>query len=158
MNSKNKHLSPVLFHVGWRYILRHPLQSLLMILGITLGVAVVIAIDIANASASRAFDLSVDVIAGKATHQIVGGPDGLDERVYTDLRRSGVVLESAPILVDYVLIPVFGETPIQLLGVDPFVEAPFRNYLNASNEPAPASTVELVFGSTQHDPDFKRYS
>ena len=56
--------------------MRHPWQSLLMVLGITLGVAVVVAIDLANASASRAFDLSTEAVAGRATHQIDGGPAG----------------------------------------------------------------------------------
>jgi ABC-type lipoprotein release transport system permease subunit len=50
----------LLFRIGFRYLLHHPFQSALMILGITLGVAVVVAIDIANASASRAFDLSTE--------------------------------------------------------------------------------------------------
>jgi len=45
-----------------------------MILGITLGVAVAIAIDLANVSASRAFDLSTEAVAGRTTHQIIGGP------------------------------------------------------------------------------------
>jgi putative ABC transport system permease protein len=66
-------------NTGWRYLLRHPWQSVLMVLGITLGVAAVIAVDLANASASRAFDLSTGSVAGRATHQITGGPQGLDE-------------------------------------------------------------------------------
>ena len=50
-----------------------------MILGIALGVAVVVSIDIANASSARAFELSAETVAGRATHQISGGPQGLDE-------------------------------------------------------------------------------
>ena len=79
-----------LWRIGWRYLLRHPWQSVLMVLGITLGVAVVVAVDLANASASRAFDLSTSAVAGKATHQITGGPQGLEENIYTDLRRAGL--------------------------------------------------------------------
>ena len=37
-----------LFKVAWRYLLGHPLQSALMLLGITLGVAVAVSVDIAN--------------------------------------------------------------------------------------------------------------
>ncbi len=54
-------------NVGWRYLRRHPWQTALMILGIALGVAVMVAIDLANSAASRAFDLSTDAIAGRAT-------------------------------------------------------------------------------------------
>jgi putative ABC transport system permease protein len=118
-----------LWLTGWRYLLRRPWQSLLMALGVTLGVAVVIAVDLANASASRAFDLSAETVAGRATHQITGGPQGLDEAVYTRLRRAGIPVPSAPALVEYVASPQLGDTPLQLLGVDPFAEAPFRSYL-----------------------------
>ena len=124
--------SRALFHLGWRYLLRHPWQSLLMVLGIMLGVAVVVAIDLANASASEAFDLSAQAVAGRATHQIVGGPAGLDESLYTALRRAGFEAGGAsiaPVLSEYVTSPQLGNRPFQLLGVDPFAEAPFRGYL-----------------------------
>src|SRR5688572_23571628 len=119
-----------LWRIGWRGLIRHPLQTALMILGITLGVAVVVAIDLANASASRAFDLSVESIAGRATHQITGGPTGLDEEVYVKLRRAGVVDSAAPVVSEYVTSPQLGDRPIRLLGIDPFAEAPFRSYLS----------------------------
>ena len=118
---------------AWRYLRRHPWQSLLMVLGISLGVAVVIAIDLANASASRAFDLSAESVAGRATHQIVGGPNGLDEAIYTQLRREGFPYPSAPVVSGYLTSPQLGDRPIQILGVDPFSEAPFRSYLGGGS-------------------------
>lgn len=124
--------SKTLLNVGWRYLLRHPWQSILMVVGITLGVAVVVAIDLANASASQAFDLSTEAVAGRATHQIVAGPQGLDQGVYTALRRAGLAndgVASAPVLNDYVTASQLGGRPLQLLGVDPFAEAPFRSYV-----------------------------
>ncbi len=93
-------LSRTLLNVGWRYLLRHPWQSVLMILGITLGVAVMVAIDLANVSASQAFDLSTEAVAGRATHQIVGGPQGLDESVYVALRRAGLTDEGIAVRAD----------------------------------------------------------
>ena len=136
--------SKTLLNIGWRYLLRHPWQSVLMILGITLGVAVVVAVDLANASASRAFDLSTETVAGSATHQITGGPHGLEESLFTGIRRSGIPVDSAPVVTDYVSSPQLGDRPLQLLGVDPFSETPFRSYLGARQEaagstrPAPA--------------------
>ena len=118
-----------LARIGFRYLFRHPWQSALMVLGIALGVAVIVAIDLANNAASRAFDLSTDAITGKATHQIIGGPVGLDETIYTTLRVSGRVPYAAPIISDYITSSQLGSRPLQLLGVDPFAEAPFRAYL-----------------------------
>ncbi len=124
-------MNRTLTNIGWRTLLRHPWQAALMVLGIALGVAVMVAIDLANSAASRAFDLSTDAIAGRATHQIVGGPAGLDETLYARLRAAGV-RDAAPVVTDYVTSPQLGERPLQLLGVDPFAEAPFRSYLVGS--------------------------
>ena len=124
--------SRTLWNIGWRYLLRHPWQSALMVLGITLGVAVAVAVDLANASATRAFDYSTDSVAGRATHQVIAGPQGLEEVFYVDLRRRGLAgddIPAAPIVTDYVYSPQLGGRPFQLLGVDPFAEAPFRTYL-----------------------------
>lgn len=100
-----------------------------MVLGISLGVAVVVAVDLANASASRAFDLSTATVAGKATHQITGGPNGLDESIYSRLRRAGLISSAAPVISQYISAPMLGNVPLQLLGIDPFAEAPFRDFL-----------------------------
>ena len=61
-----------------------------MILGIALGVGVMVAIDLANESASTAFDLSTQAITGKATHSIQASSDGLDENIYTTLAQAGL--------------------------------------------------------------------
>jgi len=122
-------MSPFLIRLAQRYLFRHPWQSVLMILGITLGVAVAVAVDLANASASRAFSLSTEAVAGKATHYIAGGPLGLEEELYTRVRRSGIQAASAPVVSSYVSSPELGGGLLQLLGVDPFAEGPFRTYL-----------------------------
>jgi putative ABC transport system permease protein len=117
-----------------------------MVLGIALGVAVVVAVDLANVSASRAFDLSVDSVAGRATHHVVGGPQGLDELLYARLRQAGVVDAAAPIVTAYATSPDLDGRPVQLLGVDPFAEAPFRSYFSARDT---ASLPQLTAFLTQ---------
>jgi putative ABC transport system permease protein len=124
-------MNHALWRIGWRYLWRHPWQAVLMLVGIALGVAMVVSIDLANSAASRAFDLSTEAIAGRATHQIVGGSTGLDESLYTRLRVQGGVTDAAPVVTDYFTSPQLGGRPMQLLGVDPFAEAPFRSYLSA---------------------------
>lgn len=71
-------MKPLLIKTSVRYLLRHPWQIGLSILGVALGVAVVIAIDLANTSARRAFTISTETITGRTTHQIVGGAQGVD--------------------------------------------------------------------------------
>lgn len=124
-------LSPVIFRLGRRYISRRLLQSVLFVLGVALGVAMVIAIDIANGSASRAFDLSAESITGKATHQIISGPGGLPTALYRAIRLELGIRDSAPVVEQYVRALQLGEQPMRLLGVDAFAEPPFRSYLTA---------------------------
>jgi putative ABC transport system permease protein len=119
----------LLLRTSLRYLLRHPWQIGLCVLGVALGVAVVVAIDLANASARRAFDLSAESVAGRATHQVVGGPAGLDERLYRTLRVDAGLRESAPIVEGYLRAPALPGQTLQLFGIDPFAEAPFRSYL-----------------------------
>ncbi len=121
--------APILLRLARRYISRRFLQSLLFVLGVALGVAMVIAIDLANTSASRAFDLSTESVTGKATHQISGGPGGLPTDVYTRLRLELGLREVAPVVSDYVRAVNLGDQPLRLLGVDVFAEPPFRSYL-----------------------------
>src|SRR5215470_19713182 len=86
----------------WRasigHLLRHPWQMGLSVLGIALGVAVAVSIHLANDSARRAFDLATEAVTGRATHQIVGGPSGLAESVYGDLRVGLGIRRAAPIV------------------------------------------------------------
>ena len=124
-------MNTMLWRASRRYLNRHPLQMGLSILGIALGVAVVVAVDLANQSAQRAFDLSMQSVTGRATHQIVAGPGGLDESLYVRLRRLGVIPFSAPVVSGYVAYQ--GQT-LQLLGIDPFAERRFRNLLNYLSE------------------------
>ena len=122
-----------------RTLLRHPLQFAIMTLGIALGVAVMVSIDLANASALRAFDLSASAVTGRATHAIIASGDGVDESVYVRLRTDPQWqhrIESAPLVMTYVVSPQLGEVAFTLLGIDPLAEAPFRSYLGASGEAA----------------------
>jgi len=115
--------------IALRHSTKHPVQSLLLILGIALGVAMIVAIDLANGSAKQAFALSTDAIAGKTTHQITAAPTDLPSTLYRDLRLKLGLRNIAPIVSGLVLLPQADKLPLQLLGVDPFAEAPFRNYL-----------------------------
>lgn len=134
MAAQRVSFSPSLLNVGWRYLAAHRWQSALMVLGIALGVAVMVAIDLANASASRAFELSTEAVTGKATHQILGDPEGMDERIYSQLRLEGAVDLAAPVVTVYLSAPQLGNRPFQLLGIDPFADAPFRAYLRGGQQ------------------------
>ncbi|NOK57278.1 MAG: ABC transporter permease [Chloroflexi bacterium AL-W] len=122
-------ISTTLFKTTMRHLLRHPWQFGLAILGVALGVAVVVSIDLANDSASRAFAISTETLVGRTTHQIVGGSNGVDEAVYRQLRTELGVRAAAPVVEGYATAPQNPGLTLRILGIDPFAEAPFRPYL-----------------------------
>jgi putative ABC transport system permease protein len=136
-------LSIILWLSSLRYLMRHPWQVGLAVLGVSLGVAVVVSIDLANQSAKRAFALSTEAVAGRATHTITGGPGGLAEDLYRRLRVEAGVRTVAPVVEGYASLPAedlksLKEIPgrrFQLLGIDPFAEMPFRPYLSDTASP-----------------------
>ncbi|MCX6044718.1 MAG: ABC transporter permease [Chloroflexi bacterium] len=132
-----------LLRLAWRYAWRRPFQSLFFILGVAIGVAMIVAIDLANGSAERAFALGTETITGRATHQIVGGPSGLDEQIYTRLRRELGYRQSAPVVENYVIATTLDAQPMRLLGIDPFADQPFRSYLGEGDAAAGASATFL---------------
>ena len=127
-----------LLRLAWRHSWRRPLQSIFLVVGVAIGVAMIVAIDLANGSANRAFALGTEQITGRATHQVVGGPDGVDAAVYARLRRDLAFRLSAPVVESYVSVPQLDAQPMRLLGIDPFAEPPFRSYLGGQSVDAAA--------------------
>ena len=112
---------------GWRFLQRHPGQLGLALVGIALGVAVVVGVDLANDSARRAFELSSALVTGRATHQLVGVDGTLPERVYARLRRETRIHRAAPVIEASVRLPRLPDRSFTLLGIDPFSESPVRD-------------------------------
>lgn len=109
-----------LWAASFRHLLRHPAQLALALVGLSLGVATIVAVDIATASSRRAFELSMDAVNGAATQQIIGGPQGIDEALYVGLRTSEDLGELqpalAPVVEGYVTVE---DRTMQLVGLDP---------------------------------------
>ncbi|MFN3596538.1 MAG: ABC transporter permease [Rubricoccaceae bacterium] len=116
-----------------RYLLRHPWLTALSVLGVAVGVAVVVAVDLANASATRAFQLSGEAVTGRATHQVVGGPGGLEAGLYRRLRVDLGVREAAPVADGFVRPEADSARVLQVLGVDLFAEDAFRPYVGSGD-------------------------
>jgi len=130
---------PVVYRANISYLLRHPWQLALSVLGISIGVAVIIAVDLANESARKAFLLSMDTVTGKATHQIIGGPRGIDENLYAALRVEHGIRSIAPIVEGFVTV---NDSSLQVLGVDLFAEQEMRAFTwQPSSESSPDTTT-----------------
>ena len=128
-------MSGLLLRSSLRHLGRHPLLTGLSVIGIALGVAVVVAIDLASGSARRAFDLSNESVNGRTTHQVVGAtPESLVDGIYVTLRRDLGIATAAPVVEGYA---TRGAGPpgraLRVFGVDPFAEGPFRTFGGAGS-------------------------
>ena len=112
----------MLWAANFRHLLRHPLQLLLALVGLALGVATIVAVDVATGSAARAFELSLAAVQGPATHELDAGPTGLDEAFYVHLVRTLHDIRLNPVVDGYVTV---GDQSLQLLGIDPLGAAGF---------------------------------
>ncbi len=118
------------------YLWRHPWQLAMAITGVCIGVAVIVAVDLANASARLAFTESLEAVTGEASHQVVGGPGGIDETLYVSLRTQHGFDQAAPVVEAEAQL---GERRFNLLGVDLFAEGTLRSYRFSGNTDAASS-------------------
>ncbi len=136
---------PALYRASAGYLLRHPWQLGLALLGICIGVAVIVAVDLATESSRRAFFLSMETLTGEATHQVIGGPGGLPESLYVELRVERGFRSIAPVVEGRASL---NGADVRILGVDLFAEQQIRNFsLDVSDDAGPgAATAESLFG------------
>lgn len=123
-----KFFSPLLLRAGLRYLLRHRWQGLLALSGIALGVAVVLAVDLANSGARAAFELSAQQLQGRATHRLAVPGAALPDDVYVSLMRAPGAPPMAPVVSGWVSVEGRAGR-YHLVGFDLFAEAPFRSQL-----------------------------
>ena len=93
-----------------------PLRALLTAAAVTLGVAVIVAVDLASEASMGSFRSSLESLQGSASYEItqVGG---IPETVYGDLARLAEPLAFSPRIEGFALLPETGER-VPLFGVD----------------------------------------
>ncbi|HEV8184431.1 MAG TPA: FtsX-like permease family protein, partial [Chthoniobacterales bacterium] len=97
-------------------------------LSVALGVAVYLAIQIANHSANRAFSATVDLVAGKAD-LLVSAPGGsLPETTFPAVAQAEGVARATPVVRGFVTLPDYPGEYLQVLGVDVFTDSQFRTF------------------------------
>jgi putative ABC transport system permease protein len=113
-----------------RRLLAEPIRGALSVSGIALGVAVVLAIQIANQSALGGFRAALDTMAGKTSLEIVGAGVGVDERALAGLAWLGDWGEVSPVIEgEAMALRDDGRAEaVRVLGIDILKDQPFREY------------------------------
>jgi putative ABC transport system permease protein len=105
-------------------------RTALTVAGVALGVAVVLAIRLANASALGGFSAALDVVAGKTSLEVVGVGTGVDEARLAALGWLRAWGDVSPVIESEALALVAEgrAEAVRVLGVDVLREQPFREY------------------------------
>src|SRR5207302_9901903 len=99
--------------------------ALFNVLSIALGIAVYLAIRIANESATRAFTGAVDLVAGKAHLEIRGD---VDEMLWPQVERVPGVSAVTGVIEAVAALPEWPGEYLRLVGVDEISGARFRTF------------------------------
>jgi putative ABC transport system permease protein len=113
-----------LWHVV-RHVRRRPLLALLNVLSVALGIAVYLAIQIANHSANRSFAAGIDLVAGKSHLEVRGE---VDDALWPVLARQPGVRAVTGLVEGVVTLPDFPQEYLRVLGIDLFSSEPFRTF------------------------------
>ena len=111
-----------------RYLAQHPLLGILNVATVALGVALYLAIQIANHSANRAFEASVDVVAGKAQLEVSATAGNLPDQLFPKIARHPGIAAATPIVRGFLTLPAFPGEYLDLLGIDVLTNEPFRTF------------------------------
>jgi putative ABC transport system permease protein len=104
-----------------RPLLREPVRMGLTILAVAIGVAVVLAIEMAGSAAIGSFHSSMETLAGEYTFEIVAA-GGVPDSVITTLAALPEPLRYSARIEDYATVAATGET-VPLIGIDMIAEA-----------------------------------
>jgi putative ABC transport system permease protein len=124
---------PFLLLFRWhvlRHARRHWVLAGLNVFAVGLGVAVFVAIQIANGSAARAFEAGVDVVAGKAQLEVRGM---LDDSIFPSIEHAAGVRAATPVIEQLATLPEYPGEYLRVLGIDVFTNQPFRTFKIGGN-------------------------
>lgn len=109
----------------WR---AHRLRTLLTIIGISLGVAVLFAVRTANVTLLSSLTLTVEKLAGKATLQVVGDEGGFPESVWETVKDVPGVHVAQPVIEVLANTAFADEGTLLIVGVDMLGDRELREY------------------------------
>ncbi len=106
----------VFYRLLGRPLLADPLRTALTVFAVALGVAVVVAIDLAGEASAGSFQSSMETLTGEADLEI-SAVGGVEERILGDLVRLPYNLEFSPRVEGFAIVEKSGAT-VPVFGLD----------------------------------------
>ena len=117
-------LAATLARAAWRGWQAKPFLTALNVIGLAIGIAVYLAIQIVNHSATKSFQAGIDLVAGRSDLEITA-LDRLDETLLQKISGLPGLAAATPILEGYATLPDTPGEYLRLIGTDPFTAGPF---------------------------------
>jgi putative ABC transport system permease protein len=144
-------LTKSLYLSSIRFLTKNIWQFASLITGIVLSVAIITATDLAIESAKKSFELSTEIINGKATHHIINNGGKIDEELVVNLENK-YKLTVTPLIEGFV---TKNNRLLKVIGIDPFSDVAFRNIFkefNSRKQYNPSAFINKLEGffTTKH--------
>jgi putative ABC transport system permease protein len=144
-------LTKSLYLSSIRFLTKNIWQFASLITGIVLSVAIITATDLAIESAKKSFELSTEIINGKATHHIINNAGKIDEELVVNLENK-YRLTVTPLIEGFV---TKNNRLLKVIGIDPFSDIAFRNIFkefNSRKQYNPSAFINKLEGffTTKH--------
>src|ERR1700682_6291687 len=123
-----------------RPLFKEPVRAFLTVLSVALGVAVVLAIDLAGTAATGSFRSSMDTLAGDHDLEIVA-TGGVPEAVVGSVVSLPYAIHASPRIEDFAVLPEKKQT-LPLIGLDLVAEA--SSYANRLQGAPPAGSENYL--------------
>ena len=110
-----------------RPVLRDPFRMIITILGVAIGVAVFLSIQLANRQTLRSFEESVDLVLGRADAIVHAEGMAFDEKYFQELSRVRELVKSYPVIEGYGVELKTGQV-VEILGTDLLQDSGIRDF------------------------------
>src|SRR5512143_2381379 len=118
----------LLKHISIRRLRLQKVNALMTVVGICLGVAAIVSIDIVNKSVSRSFEDSINRVTGRASLQVTGAASGFPEGMLERVQAVPGVEYAVPVIDTQGILVGAREQSLMILGVDVLQDSNIREY------------------------------
>lgn len=130
VTQKKTSIGNLFFYVGLRHLKTKPVRTILTTLGVSLGIALFVAIQMINRSTLRSFQESIEAVAGKAGLIVTAGESGFPEQKLEVVKKHPSVKHAVPMVETRAYFAGAGKSAetLVVMGVDLLKEQAVRTY------------------------------
>lgn len=127
-----------------RHMLRHRWRALTVILGIALGAAVFTGVRLSIDASLNSFISSMNMIVGHTDLSVIRPGGRVPETLMGKLLKLPSIRNASPVLSTYVQPAGEKALPFLLIGLDPLLDRPFRDWEEGENQAERNHWFELI--------------